>query len=849
MNRAGGTRRQRKGSKLRVRRDRPLWLGPALLLAVFLLLLGSILWLTQQNNQKSRRNDLALKGESLQKNLQLALEGNGAYLLMLALERSSGQLDAPLFHERASLYVDSHPELINITWVDADFFIRDVAPLAPNKQIVGLKLNLPEPKRVSALARELRQPVYTRPFEAIQGNPSFEIWVPVYREQTFLGLFGGVYSCQRLIDRLSAQGELRGYHLSLVDDSGRVLGALPQTAELEQKLVLSVPVAAKESGLSLRLSAYQSGRDWRLTVLGLVSAALVLGMALTLWKLKREIEERRRAQEELKEQTLQLELEVEERQMAQETLEEQASVLEEEVAERRQTEQALAESEEKLRLILDTTGEAIFGLDLEGRCSFCNSACLKMLGYSHPDELLGQEMHQRIHHTRRDGSPSPSDQCRVHLAMKRGEQFHSPEELLWRADGTSFPAEYWSYPQYQGEEMVGAVATFIDITKRKQLEEQFRQSQKMESIGRLAGGVAHDFNNMLSVIQGAAELSKCQVREDDGILQYLELISKAARRSGEITRQLLAFSRKEVISPRPVNLNAQVKDCKKILARLISEDIKLSFRPASDLWTVLIDPSQVDQVLMNLAANARDAMPDGGSLTIETANVEISSDYSQYHADATPGEYVLLTLSDTGAGMDQATREHIFEPFFTTKGTGQGTGLGLATVFGIVTQNHGFINVYSEPGHGAVFRIYLPRLVRETVAEEKPRPRARAASETILLVEDEEMLLLMATKLLEQIGYRVIQAQMPETAIAICLEGGQKIDLILTDVVMPGMNGSEMVQRIKATRPELKVLFMSGYTADIVAQRGIVEHGMHYIQKPLEMEKLGEKIREVLAER
>jgi two-component system, cell cycle sensor histidine kinase and response regulator CckA len=837
-----------KGARLQAsRRGRPLWLGPALLLAAFLLLSGAILFITQQNTQKSRRSDLAMKADSLQKNLQLTLEGNSAYLLMLALERSAGELDPALFQERASLYVKAHPELINITWVDADFFIRDVSPLPPNRQIVGLKLNLPEPKRASQLARELRQPVYTRPFEAIQGKPSFEIWVPVYRDGTFLGLFGGVYSCQRLIERVSAQAQLRQHHLELLDHSGRVLGELPQTGQLEQKLVLTLPVPAHGSDLFLRLNAYQRGQDWRLTVLGLVSLALVLGMALTLWKLKREVEERRRTQEELREQALQLELEVAERQMAQETLEEQTSLLEEEIAERRQAEEALITSEEKLRLILDSTGEAIFGIDLEGRCSFCNSACLRMLGYSRAEELLGQNMHLMIHHSTKDGRAVPVEECGVYRALQRGERFYSAEEILWRADGSTFPAEYWCYPQHKGGELVGSVATFIDVTERKQLEEQFRQSQKMESIGRLAGGVAHDFNNMLSVIQGAAELSKGKVREDDGILQYLELISKAARRSGDITRQLLAFSRKEVISPKPVQLNAQIKESQKILARLISEDIKLSFRPSTGLWTVLIDPSQVDQILMNLAVNASDAMPDGGSLTIETANVEISGDYSQYHSDARPGQYVVLTMSDTGAGMDQETREHIFEPFFTTKATGQGTGLGLATVYGIVTQNHGFITVYSEPGHGAVFRIYLPRLVREPVPEEKPKLEIADGSATVLLVEDEEMLLLMATRLLEQIGYQVIQAQTPEKAISICSEENS-IDLVLTDVVMPGMNGSEMAKRIKGIRPELKVLFMSGYTADIVAQRGIMEEGMHYIQKPLDMNRLGEKIREVLAE-
>jgi len=828
-------------------RPRPLWLGPALLLVTFLVVIGSILWVTHENNYRAKRNDLAVKADSLGKSLRLNMEGNAAYLLMLALERSSGKLNGELFQERASQYVKSHPELINITWVDADFFIRDVAPFAQNRQIVGLKLNLPEPKRVSRLAMERRQPVYTRPFEAIQGKPSFEIWVPVYKENTFLGLFGGVYSCERLVNGLASQAEPLRYHFSLLDASGRLLGELPLTALLEKDLAHTALIGSEESGIYLRGSAYHSGQDWRLTVLELVSVALVLGMAFALWQLKREIEVRRGAQETLKKQAAQLVLEVEERQMAQESLEEQATMLEEEIAERRQAEEALISSEEKLRLILDSTGEAIYGVDLKGRCTFCNSACLKLLGYSHPGELLGADMHLRVHHSPGNGGDLPAEKQPVRqVFFKPGERTHAADQVLWRSDGSYFAAECWSYPQYRQGELIGAVVTFINITQRKQLEEQFRHSQKMESIGRLAGGVAHDFNNMLSVILGAAELSKCKVQEGDAVLQYLDLISKAAMRSSEITRQLLAFSRKEVISPKPLNLNALIIESEKILARLISEEIKLSFRPAPELWTVMIDPSQVDQILMNLSVNARDAMPDGGSLTIETANCQISDDHSHFHPNALPGEYVLLTISDTGIGMDQATREHIFEPFFTTKGLGQGTGLGLATVYGIVTQNGGFINVYSEPGHGTVFKMYLPRLMQEAPAEAKSAPKAANLSATILLVEDEDMLLWMATKLLEELGYTVIQAQTPDAAISICQQG-QELDMVLTDVVMPGMNGSEMVTRIKAIRPRLKVLFMSGYTAEIVAQRGIVEEGMHYIQKPLEMSRLDEKLREVLA--
>ena len=825
-----------------------LWFGPAVMLGTFLLVFGLILWLTEGNNRRAKENDLSASTKAFSGSMHLTLEGNASYLQMLAFERATGKLAGSLFQERAAQYVKSHPELINITWVDADFFIRDVAPFLQNRQIIGLQLNLPEPKRASRLAMELRQPVYTRPFEAIQGKPSFEIWVPVFKDGAFLGLFGGVYSCEKLLEQLISQTRPQLYHLSLMDSSGRLLASSPPHGSLDKKLHKDVIATSKESGVFLRSNRYESGQDWRLTVLKLLSLALVFGMAYALWKLKLEVDERKRAEEEITQQAMMLEMEIEERQMAQENLQEQASVLEEEIAERWQAEEALSASEEKLRLILDSTGEAIYGIDLKGRCTFCNSACLKMLGYSHPDQLLGKDMHLQIHHSHADGSVLPIDSCRVRQTLKESKGTHADDEVFWRADNSSFAVEYRSYPQLQEGKVIGAVVTFTNITGRKQLEEQFRQSQKMESVGRLAGGVAHDFNNMLSVILGAAELSKCRLAEGEPVWQYLEVISKAAKRSSEITRQLLAFSRKEVVSPRPVNLNPQIVEANKILARLINEDIKLSFRPSDQLWTVLIDPSQVDQILMNLSVNARDAMPEGGSLTIETGNIHITCDYAYLHQNARPGDYVQLTVSDTGCGMDKETRKHIFEPFFTTKGVGTGTGLGLATVYGIVTQNNGFISVYSEPGQGTVFKIYLPRLADDTTVDEAALPAAPAFSGTILLVEDEDMLLWLATKLLEEMGYTVIQAPTPSRAITLCQREGQKIDLIVTDVVMPEMNGREMMNRIKEIRPDIKVLFMSGYTADNMAQRGIVDEGMHYIQKPLEMNKLDEKIRQVLAE-
>jgi len=388
-----------------------------------------------------------------------------------------------------------------------------------------------------------------------------------------------------------------------------------------------------------------------------------------------------------------------------------------------------------------------------------------------------------------------------------------------------------------------------ELAERKRMEEVLLQSKKMESIGRLAGGVAHDFNNMLGVILGCTQLSMQKAEEGSALRGNLTAIAKAAERSREITRQLLAFSRKEIIAPRAVNLNAQTVEAQKIIARLIGEDIKMSFSPADDLWIVNIDPSQFDQILMNLAANARDAMPDGGSLSITTANITIAGDYPHFHPDARAGEYVQITIADDGQGMPREVREHAFEPFFTTKGVGQGTGLGLATVYGIVTQNNGFINVYSEPGQGTVFRIYLPRLLGEVaVDEEQPAFETHSGSGTILLVEDDELLLWITSEILQEMGYIVIQAPTPQTALDIFEKGEIPIDLVLTDVVMPDMNGKELVDRIKAMGAKAKIMFMSGYTADIVAQRGILEEGMSFIQKPINPGELNDKIKRLLAE-
>jgi len=386
-----------------------------------------------------------------------------------------------------------------------------------------------------------------------------------------------------------------------------------------------------------------------------------------------------------------------------------------------------------------------------------------------------------------------------------------------------------------------------DVTARIKLEHQFRQAQKMEAVGRLAGGVAHDFNNLLSVILSYSTMAFDDLKEADPLRDDMEAIMKAGQRATELTRQLLAFSRQQILQPRVVNLNRILSGMTAMLARLLGEDIRLTTVPELDIGNVLADPGQIEQVVMNLAVNARDAMPDGGNLTIETSNVDLDAGYASHNFGVKPGRYVLMAVSDNGLGMDAATRSRIFEPFFTTKEVGKGTGLGLSTVFGIVQQSGGHIGVYSEPGLGCSFKVYLPRT--EGVAEPLVVPTRSAelrGAETILLVEDEPQVRAVACAILRRAGYHVIETSNGGEAFLVSKEFGATIHLLLTDVVMPGMNGRKLAEELALQRPKMKVLFASGYTDDAIVHHGVLDAGAAFIQKPFTPETLLRKVREVL---
>jgi len=402
-------------------------------------------------------------------------------------------------------------------------------------------------------------------------------------------------------------------------------------------------------------------------------------------------------------------------------------------------------------------------------------------------------------------------------------------------------------------DIVGVIGVALDITDRKQLADQLRQSQKLQAVGELAGGVAHDFNNLLMVVKGHAEmlldrLPRGSADRQNPALQNVEQIQQAAERAAALTRQLLAFSRMQVLQPRVLDLNEVVAGMIQMVSRVIGANIELAFLPGANLGRVKADPSQIEQVALNLVVNARDAMPDGGRLTIETSNVQLERDYATQHAVVDPGPYVMLTVSDTGTGMDAATKARIFEPFFTTKSQGRGTGLGLATVYGVVKQSGGYVWVYSELGHGTTFKVYLPMVQApaEKTAPEKIVQGHEPGTETVLFVEDEQSVRELVSEYLSARGYQVLDASDGQQALEIAAAHAGKIQLLITDVVMPRLSGRELAARLTAARPDLKVLYISGYTDDSVFRHGVLQGGMDFLQKPFNLKALAAKIREVL---
>lgn len=637
----------------------------------------------------------------------------------------------------------------------------------------------------------------------------------------------------------------------------------------------------------------------------------------------------------------------------------------------KEAEQFLRESEENYRLLLDSTAEGIYGLDLNGFCTFCNPAAARLLGYEDPAQLIGTFVHGTHHSVRSDGTPYPDSECRILEGFRRGDGIHADNELFLRADGTIFPTEYRSYPIRRGSEVIGAVVTFADITERveaehrlresetkyrsivanapygiyrstvdghismanpalvrmlgyateaevlslklepdvyanpeqraevlaravsvgrvdaqelewkrkdgsritvsasgvpvrdsvgnvkefqvivqditerKNLERQFWLAQKMEAVGRLAGGVAHDFNNVLMIVSSYSELILQLDVNNDKLTRYAEQIHQAAMKAGSVVQQLLAFSRKQMLEPEILDLNSVVSELGKMLPKLLGEDIEYITRLNDPLQRVKVDRGQLEQIIVNLAVNARDAMPKGGRLVIETRDVHLDEKFAAQNPPTIPGEYVQLVIADTGVGMDSETKARIFEPFFTTKERGKGTGLGLATVYGIVKQSGGFIWVHSHPGEGTSFEIYFPATKQAAARSGVPhlqRPVA-AGSETILVVEDEPGLRASIGEFLERVGYKIIVASDAAEALAAADRYDGSIDGVLTDIVIPGMDGVELSKILKRKHPHCRVLFMSGYTDRNIEGLGAEST---LLRKPVSLSVLAVKLREVL---
>ncbi len=511
------------------------------------------------------------------------------------------------------------------------------------------------------------------------------------------------------------------------------------------------------------------------------------------------------------------------------------------------TKELLIKSEHDKEIILNSIAEGIIYFSPDLRIRWANKVAANVFGLKQPDQLIGilyNELYTSL--------KKPCQNIPVIKAKQTGKV---QKEEVTTPDGQI--RTVWAYPVQDAKgKLSGIVETFQDITDQKKLEEernniqaQFIQAQKMEAVGRLAGGIAHDFNNILTTIIGLADLVLMESNLDESISENISEIKQSADRAASLTQQLLAFSRKQVLKPKVINPNKLIINMKKMLRRLIGEDILLETKLDPEIAAIKVDKGQIEQIIMNLVVNSRDAMPDGGRIVLETGNVYLDENYWNRHSDAAPGDYVILTVTDNGIGMDEEIKKRVFEPFFTTKEMGKGTGLGLSTVYGVVKQSEGFIYVYSEKDHGTTFKIYLPKEngYKEEIIQERKTGKSESGYEKILLVEDDASLRRMINEMLKNFGYTVYEATSSAGALAMIESDETQIfDLLLTDVIMPEINGRELAQRVIKKNPGIKVLFTSGYTEGVIEHHGVLKEGVCFISKPFSSYDLRQKIREVL---
>jgi two-component system cell cycle sensor histidine kinase/response regulator CckA len=519
------------------------------------------------------------------------------------------------------------------------------------------------------------------------------------------------------------------------------------------------------------------------------------------------------------------------------------------ITERKLAEERLESLRTEQKAILDSVGMGVHCIDMEGHITYENPTAAKLLGYD-AEDLIGKPAHGTIHHTRPDGSHYPVGQCPIYATLRDGKRRRITDEVFWRKNGTSFPVEYTSTAIRDEEgKITGAAVVFTDLTERLRIEARLVQSQKMKTVGRLAGGVAHEFNSILTAIIGQSELLLSDLPADNPMTTSAREIRRAADRAAVLTRQLLAYGRKQILQPEMINLNRVLSEMLGTLQHVMGREIDVRIVPVIGLKLANIDPGQMEQVIVNIAMNAADAMQNGGAFTLETANVTLDEDYVRPFRGLKSGEYVMLAMSDTGMGMTPDVKTRVFEPFFSTKGVGQGTGLGLATCYGIIKQSEGHLSVYSEPGRGTTFRVYLPQVDGPAAT---PLPQHKTldlprGTETILLAEDDPSLLEMAANLLRRQGYTVFTAVNGLEALSLKNQRDiGHIDLLLTDIVMPHMSGKELADRILAIYPHTRILFTSAFTENAAIRQGIFKSGVKVLQKPFTPSALASKVREVL---
>jgi PAS domain S-box-containing protein len=764
------------------------WFGPALLSGIFLVGLGILLYFLQVRMTDENIRALDADAVSAREALQARLDADRNFLLSLADDFSRDALDEVSFQGRVARYTLDHPEILSVRWLSPDLNIHRQAPAGATGKVVGIPVTGGESLRAIRLAAAGKRWLWTRPFTSAGGRVSIELWSSVFREGRLAGLFGATFSFEEIL-RVSAPAPLAlDYRLALEAGLGGIVAALPAVERVDPNLSRRVPLDPPGYGVSLLMQRYGSRFwGWGMSALAVACVALAVGMGFGMWLLGRTIGAGRRA------------------------------------------EAALRAGNEALGALMEASPLASIVLDGDGRVALWNKAAQSLFGWA-PEEVVG----------RPNPIVPPDRQDEFHRLLARAVAggFEAVETRRIRKDGTPVEVRISAAPLRDpsgGTRFV--IDVLVDISRERAIEERLREAEKIEAVGRLAGGVAHDFNNLLTAILGYSDLLMHRLPEGDRMRREIEEIHKAGERAAVLTRQLLAFGRKQVLQPRRIDLNAVVVGMRPMLSRLVGEGIRLEIVPAPAPVPIDADPDQIGQAVANLVINAREAMPGGGWLLIAVSA-------------APGGRHVLLSVRDTGKGIDEETRAHLFEPFYTTKEGGKGAGLGLPTVYGIVAQSGGSIEVESAVGHGTEFRISLPAAGEAPAATREktavPEASTSAGVETVLVVEDEPVIRRLVASILERTGYTVLEAGDGVEALQVASGHAGPIDLLLTDVVMPRMGGKELADRLAAQRPRMKVLFMSGYPDDALGADGVLPEHVSFLAKPFMPNAVAHKVRELL---